>query len=77
MKNTIAQLTLALLLTLTVACEKKEDKQSEESAKLEAAAPVQAAESTPAPAAPQGEQSKVVAEFPNGTKITSPITSLN
>lgn len=70
MKNTIAQLTLALLLTLTVACEKKEDKQSEESAKVEAAAPVQAAESTPAPAAPQGEQSKVVAEFPNGTKIT-------
>ena len=70
MKNTIAQLTLALLLTLTVACEKKEEKQHDESNKVEVAAPAQAAEAAPAPAVPQGEQSKVVAEFPNGTKIT-------
>lgn len=71
MKHTIMQLGLALLLILMAACEKKEEKQAEPSkteTKAPESAPAKPAES--APAVPQGEQAKVVAEFPDGTKIT-------
>ncbi len=71
MKSTVIQLSLSLLLLLSTACEKKEEKQAEEAKKTETEAKVSetpAAESTPA--VPQGEQAKVVAEFPDGKKIT-------
>lgn len=61
MKKVISQLSLALLMTLATSCEKKEE-----------AAPVQAAKDEVAAVSelPKGEESKVVAEFPDGTKLT-------
>ena len=66
MKKVITQLGLVLLLA-TAGCEKKEEKK-QEAAKIETPAPAAPTEATPA--VPQGEQSKVVAEFPDGKKIT-------
>ena len=70
MKKVIGQLSLALLLALSTACEKKDEK-ANEPAKEE----LQKGEAAPADAikvedVPQGEQAKVVAEFPDGTKMT-------
>ena len=70
MKKVIGQLSLALLLALSTACEKKDEK-ANEPAKEE----LQKGEAAPADAikvedGPQGEQAKVVAEFPDGTKMT-------
>lgn len=70
MKHITTQLGLALLLLSMAACEKKDDKQADQpKAETKAAeiAPAKPAET--APAVPQGEQAKVVAEFPDGTKI--------
>lgn len=70
MKHITTQLGLALLLLSMAACEKKDEKQAEQPK-----AETKAAEITPAkpaetvPAVPQGEQAKIVAEFPDGTKI--------
>ncbi len=71
MKKIISQLSLALLMTLTVACDKKEEK-AQEPAKTEVEKKPEAVTAEPlkAETAPQGEQSKVVAEFPDGTKMT-------
>ncbi len=70
MKKGIGQLSLALLLALSTACEKKDEKVNE-TAKEE----LQKGEAAPAETikveeVPQGEQAKVVAEFPDGTKMT-------
>lgn len=70
MKHITTQLGLALLLLSMAACEKKDEKQAEQpKAETKAAeiAPAKPAET--APAVPQGEQAKIVAEFPDGTKI--------
>lgn len=70
MKSTVIKLSLSLLLLLSTACEKKEEKAAETKkaeAETETKVSEPAAESTPA--VPQGEQAKVVAEFPDGKKI--------
>jgi|688.fasta_scaffold97713_1 peptidyl-prolyl cis-trans isomerase C len=70
MKKVIGQLSLALLLALSTACEKKDEKvkepAKEELQKGEAAT----ADAIKVEDVPQGEQAKVVAEFPDGTKMT-------
>lgn len=70
MKKTVSQLSLALLTMLAVSCDKKDDK-PQEPAKAETPqkAEVQKVEAAPA-TAPAGEQAKIVAEFPDGTKMT-------
>ncbi len=68
MKKTISQLSLALLATLAISCEKKDNK-PQEPVKTETPAK---AETPKVETVPQGEQSKVVAEFPDGTKMTMP-----
>lgn len=67
MKKTVGQLSLALLTMLAVSCDKKDDK-AQEAPKVEA--PQQKVETPKVEPVPQGEQSKVVAEFPDGTKMT-------
>ena len=66
MKKTVSQLSLALLTMLAVSCDKKDEK-AQEPAKAEAPQKVEAPKVETAPA---GEQAKVVAEFPDGTKMT-------
>lgn len=62
MKKTVSQLSLALLVTLATACEKKNESAQADASKNESA--IAQAE------LPKGEESKVVAEFPDGTKLT-------
>ena len=81
MKKTINQLSLALLMILAVACDKKDEKVQEEPKKETTKTDVEKkaesqeptapkAEDKKVEEAPQGEQAKVVAEFPDGSKIT-------
>lgn len=69
MQKKITQFSLALLLTVIAACDKKpEQKTDAQKAEKPAPAAVSTVEATPEIS--QGEKAKVVAEFPNGTKIT-------
>ena len=76
MKKVIGQLSLALLLALSTACEKKDEKVNEPAKEeLQTKEELQKGEAATADAikvedVPQGEQAKVVAEFPDGTKMT-------
>ena len=81
MKKTTNQLSLALLMILAVACDKKDEKVQEEPKKETTKTDVEKkaesqeptapkAEDKKVEEAPQGEQAKVVAEFPDGSKIT-------
>ena len=70
MKKVIGQLSLALLLALSTACEKKDEKAQEPAKEDHQKGEAVSAEATKVEAVPQGEQSKVVAEFPDGTKMT-------
>lgn len=70
MKKTIGQLSLALLMTLAVSCDKKDEK-SQEPVKTETQQKTETTVETPkVDTVSQSEQSKVVAEFPDGAKIT-------
>lgn len=70
MKKVIGQLSLALLLALSTACEKKDEKAQEPAKEDHQKGDAVSAEAIKVEAVPQGEQSKVVAEFPDGTKMT-------
>ncbi len=70
MKKVIGQLSLALLLALSTACEKKDEKAQEPAKEDHQKGEAVSAEAIKVETVPQGEQSKVVAEFPDGTKMT-------
>ncbi|MCE2716775.1 MAG: peptidylprolyl isomerase [Pseudomonadota bacterium] len=61
MKKIVSQLSLALLMTLATSCEKKNENAQVETSKEEKTVQAEL---------PKGEESKVVAEFPDGTKLT-------
>jgi peptidyl-prolyl cis-trans isomerase C len=70
MKKVIGQLSLALLLALSTACEKKDEKVNEPAKEELQKGDAAPAETIKVEEVPQGEQAKVVAEFPDGTKMT-------
>ena len=70
MKKGIGQLSLALLLALSTACEKKDEKVNEPAKEELQKGEAATADAIKVEDVPQGEQAKVVAEFPDGTKMT-------
>ena len=70
MKKVIGQLSLALLLALSTACEKKDEKVNEPAKEEPQKGEAATADAIKVEDVPQGEQAKVVAEFPDGTKMT-------
>ncbi len=70
MKKVIGQLSLALLLALSTACEKKDEKVNEPAKEELQKGEAATADAIKVEDVPQGEQAKVVAEFPDGTKMT-------
>jgi len=70
MKKVIGQLSLALLLALSTACEKKDEKVNEPAKEELQKGEAATADAIKVDDVPQGEQAKVVAEFPDGTKMT-------
>ena len=70
MKKVIGQLSLALLLALSTACEKKDEKANEPAKEELQKGEAATADAIKVEDVPQGEQAKIVAEFPEGTKIT-------
>jgi len=70
MKKGIGQLSLALLLALSTACDKKDEKVNEPAKEELQKGDAAPAETIKVEEVPQGEQAKVVAEFPDGTKMT-------